>query len=81
MIALALVSALVGGGQQRVHLRLLEIRDRGRTASLERDVSDLPGPLKMLGAVLADEPGERMEGAKPLIPGRDRASTARLQIL
>jgi hypothetical protein len=69
MIPTSQVRRLVRCTQQRIHFRFLEVRNRRSGRSLKRNVSELPAPLYVLGAVQGDKASQRADRRQPLVTG------------
>src|SRR6202049_612506 len=80
MIARALAHRLIGSGQQRVDLWLLQIGDAVGDTLLDRHHPDLRAPLDVLWAVRADESSQSVDRAESLVPRGCRALPLALQM-
>ena len=80
VVATALLGAPVRAGQQRVDLRLVEVRHGCVSSLLVRDTADLCTPCNMLRAVLPDEARQSMDGGKALIARGDAAAARGLDV-
>ncbi len=73
MFALPLRRRHVGRGQESIHFLLAEIADLRPAGSLDGDQVNLRPPVDVFPCMFADEAGQRMNAAEPLISCADRA--------
>jgi hypothetical protein len=80
MVAATLLYPLVWGGEQGIHLRLVEEGNDSSAGFLERDRADLPRPFDMLRTMFADKACKGADGGKPLVTGGDGAMARDLDL-
>jgi hypothetical protein len=80
VIALPLRSLEVGGREEDIDFSLFQISAGCLRAFLERYEADFLTPSDVLGAVQGHEAGQRVEGCQALVPCRNGAAPALLQM-
>ena len=80
MIALPLRTLEVWGCEECIYFGLLQINAGRLCAFLKRYDADLFAPSDMFGAVQGHEAGQRVEGCQALVPCRNGAAPALLQM-
>ena len=80
VISMTMLSRAIWGTKKFVDLILFHIRNRIRPCSLKGNSTDLCAPFHVLWAAFTCEPGEGVEGCKPLIPRGDRATSSVFQV-
>jgi hypothetical protein len=80
VVAAALGGSTIRRGQQRVHLRFVQIGDDCLAGLLERDGANLATPGNVLGTVLSHEARQRMNCGQPLVAGGNRTLPCLFQI-
>jgi len=81
VVATPLRGATVGGREQGIHLRFVEVGDRSLSGSFEGDGPNLSAPFDTLGTMLPDEMSQPMDHRQSLVAGCHAAAARLLQAL